>query len=113
MAEIHFHNGEQLPLELHKVRIVQKLDLQPVERRAKAISEAGFNTFLLFNKDIFLDMLTDSGVNAMSDRQLASMMIADDSYAGSATFTRLTEKLKEISLAGWSASRSRIDSRIQ
>ena len=96
MAEIHFHNGEQLPLELHKVRIVQKLDLQPVERRAKAISEAGFNTFLLFNKDIFLDMLTDSGVNAMSDRQLASMMIADDSYAGSATFTRLTEKLKEI-----------------
>ncbi len=96
MAEIHFHNGEQLPLELHKVRIVQKLDLQPVERRAEAISEAGFNTFLLFNKDIFLDMLTDSGVNAMSDRQLASMMIADDSYAGSATFTRLTEKLKEI-----------------
>ncbi len=96
MAEIRFYNGDDIPLELHKVRIVQKLDLVPVERRAEAINEAGFNTFLLKNKDIFLDMLTDSGVNAMSDRQLAAMMVADDSYAGSATFTRLTDKLKEI-----------------
>ena len=96
MAEIQFYTGENVPLELHKVRIVQKLDLVPVERRAEAIAEAGNNTFLLKNKDIFLDMLTDSGVNAMSDKQLASMMVADDSYAGSATFTRLTDKLKEI-----------------
>ena len=43
------------------------LNLQPIERRAQAIAEAGNNTFLLKNKDIFLDMLTDSGVNAMSD----------------------------------------------
>ncbi len=96
MPEIRFYSGDEIPLELHKVRIVQKLDLVPVERRAQAIDEAGYNTFLLKNKDIFLDMLTDSGVNAMSDRQLAAMMIADDSYAGSATFTRLTDKLKEI-----------------
>ena len=85
MAEIKFYSGENIPLELHKVRIVQKLDLVDVDRRAEAIKEAGNNTFLLKNKDIFLDMLTDSGVNAMSDRQLAAMMIADDSYAGSAT----------------------------
>ena len=96
MPEIRFYGGEQIPLELHKVKIVQKLDLVPVERRAEAMAEAGFNTFLLSNKDIYLDMLTDSGVNAMSDRQLAAMMIADDSYAGSATFTRLTDKLTEI-----------------
>ena len=96
MAAISYYLGEDIPLELHKVRIVQKLDLVPVERRAEAIAEAGNNTFLLKNKDIFLDMLTDSGVNAMSDRQLAAMMVADDSYAGSATFTRLTDKLKEI-----------------
>ena len=96
MSEIRFHSGEDIPLELHKVRIVQKLDLVPVERRTEAIAEAGYNTFLLYNKDIFLDMLTDSGVNAMSDKQLAAMMVADDSYAGSATFTRLTDKLKEI-----------------
>lgn len=96
MPEIRFYSGENIPLELHKVRIVQKLDLVPVERRAEAIEEAGYNTFLLKNKDIYLDMLTDSGVNAMSDRQLAAMMVADDSYAGSSTYTRLTDKLTEI-----------------
>ena len=96
MPNIKFHLGEQIPLEMHKVRTVQRLDLVPIERRLKAIEEAGNNTFLLFNKDIYLDMLTDSGVNAMSDRQVASMMTADDSYAGSATFTRLKDKLAEI-----------------
>lgn len=96
MPEIKFHLGENIPLEMHKVRTVQRLDLVPIERRLEAIEEAGNNTFLLFNKDIYLDMLTDSGVNAMSDRQVASMMTADDSYAGSATFTRLKDKLVEI-----------------
>ena len=85
-----------MPLEMHKVRIVQKLNLPPVEYRQQAVAEAGNNTFLLQNKDVFLDMLTDSGVNAMSDQQLAAMMIADDSYAGSATYARLDEKLREI-----------------
>jgi len=47
------------------------------------MAEAGYNTFLLNTNDIFLDMLTDSGTNAMSDNQLASMMHADDAYAGS------------------------------
>ena len=96
METIAFANGKKIPLEMHKVRIVQKLNLPPVERRLAAIREAGNNTFLLTNKDIFLDMLTDSGVNAMSDNQLASMMTADDSYAGSATFTRLEDKVGEI-----------------
>jgi len=96
MANIKYHLGEELPLEMHKVRIVQRLDLVPIERRLEAIKEAGNNTFLLFNKDIYLDMLTDSGVNAMSDHQMAAMMTVDDSYAGSATFTRLKDKIKEI-----------------
>ena len=96
MANISFFSGEKIPLEMHKVRIVQKLNLPHVERRLAAINEAGNNTFLLKNEDIFLDMLTDSGVNAMSDNQLASMMVADDSYAGSATFTRLESKVNEI-----------------
>ena len=96
MSEIRFFSGERIPLELHKVRVVQKLNLVPVERRVEAMREAGCNTFLLKNKDIYLDMLTDSGVNAMSDRQMAAMMVADDSYAGSATFTRLTDKLTEL-----------------
>ncbi|MGE4527158.1 MAG: tryptophanase [Rhodospirillaceae bacterium] len=96
MSKVKFHSGENLPLELHKVRIVQKLNLVPIERRLAAVREAGNNTFLLKNRDIFLDMLTDSGVNAMSDKQLAAMMESDDSYAGSETFTKLQEKIKEI-----------------
>lgn len=93
---VTFHSGINLPLEMHKVRIIQKLTLLPVEQRLEAIKGAGYNTFLLQNKDVFLDMLTDSGVNAMSDRQQSAMFIADDAYAGSATFTRLAAKLHEI-----------------
>ncbi|CAA7611671.1 Tyrosine phenol-lyase [Candidatus Terasakiella magnetica] len=96
MAKVKFHSGENVPLEMHKVRIIQKLSLVPVERRLAAIGEAGNNTFLLKNRDIFLDMLTDSGVNAMSDKQLAAMMEADDSYAGSETFTKLENKIHDI-----------------
>ncbi|NLF54529.1 MAG: tryptophanase [Thauera phenolivorans] len=96
MAKVKFYGNEAVPLEMHKVRIVQKLNLPPVERRLEAITEAGNNTFLLRNADVFMDMLTDSGVNAMSDRQQAAMLVADDSYAGSATYTRLESKLQEI-----------------
>ena len=96
MSKIKFYQGNNLPLEMHKVRIIQKLNLIPVDQRLKAMSEAGNNTFLLRNRDVFLDMLTDSGTNAMSDNQLAAMMQADDSYAGSETFFRLEAKLTEI-----------------
>lgn len=96
MAKVKFFGDESVPLEMHKVRIVQKLELPPIERRLQAMNEAGNNTFLLKNADVFMDMLTDSGVNAMSDRQLAAMMVADDSYAGSATYSRLESKLQEI-----------------
>ena len=81
---------------MHKVRVVQKLYLPTVEERVKLINEAGNNTFLLQNKDVFMDMLTDSGVNAMSDNQVAAMFQADDSYAGSETCNRLMKVLKEV-----------------
>ena len=96
MSNIKFYKESNLPLEMHKVRIVQKLNLLPIDQRLKAISEAGNNTFLLRNSDVYLDMLTDSGTNAMSDRQLGAMMIADDSYAGSATFYRLEEQVQKF-----------------
>lgn len=96
MENIKFFSGEYVPLEMHKPRIVQNLRLLPVEERRKAMEEAGFNTFLLKNRDIFLDMLTDSGVNAMSDNQLAAMLRADDSYAGSETFYRLKKALDHV-----------------
>lgn len=96
MANIKFYTGEEIPLEMHKVRIVQKLNLPDVEQRQKNMEAAGNNTFLLQNKDVYLDMLTDSGVNAMSDNMEAAMLQADDSYAGSATFERMEKKLQEI-----------------
>jgi len=96
VSNIKFHYGENVPLEMHKVRIVQKLNLVPIDRRLEAITEAGNNTFLLKNRDVFMDMLTDSGVNAMSDQQLAAMMVADDSYAGSETFSKLEIKNQEL-----------------
>jgi len=93
---IKFHSGEQIPVELHKVRIVQKLFLKPIEERYEAMEKAGYNTFLLNTKDIFLDQLTDSGTNAMSDNQVASMLQADDAYAGSQSFYRMEEAARDV-----------------
>ncbi|MBE6268648.1 MAG: tryptophanase [Bacteroidales bacterium] len=96
MAVKFYQAQNQVPLEMHKVRMVQKISLLPVEERLKRIQEAGNNTFLLQNRDIYLDMLTDSGVNGMTDLQMAAAMRADDSYAGSETFTRVKEAVKEV-----------------
>ena len=96
MSKVKFYQGGDLPLELHKVRVVQKLHLVPIERRLEAMKEAGFNTFRLSTRDVFLDMLTDSGTNAMSDNQLAAMMRADDAYAGSQSFERLQKAVLDV-----------------
>ena len=93
---VTFLTGEKVPLEMHKARMVQKVNLLPPEERLQSMKEAGYNTFLLKNRDVFLDMLTDSGVNAMSENQYAAMMQADDSYAGSETFYRLEAVLQDI-----------------
>lgn len=93
---VKFASGENIPLELHKVRVVQKLHLVPIERRLQAIKDAGFNTFQLSTRDVFLDMLTDSGTNAMSDEQVAAMNRADDAYAGSQSFDRFREAVNEV-----------------
>ena len=96
MGMVKFYKGGDMPLELHKVRVVQKLHLVPVERRLDAMKEAGFNTFRLGTRDVYLDMLTDSGTNAMSDNQLAAMMHADDAYAGSQSFERLQKAVEDV-----------------
>jgi tyrosine phenol-lyase len=93
---IKFFNGENIPVELHKVRVVQKLFLNPVDERLKSIRKAGFNTFQLNTKEVFLDMLTDSGTNAMSDNQVSSMLRADDAYAGSQSFYRMEAAVQEV-----------------
>lgn len=93
---VRLSTGKEIPIDMHKARMVQKISLIPVEERLKAIEEAGYNTFLLKTKDIFLDMLTDSGVNAMSDNQFAGMIKADDAYAGSMTFYEFAESVEEV-----------------
>lgn len=96
MTSIKFYNRPVVPVEMHKVKIVQKLNLLPAKQRLEKMKEAGFNTFLLHNGDIFMDMLTDSGVNAMSDQMQSAMLRADDAYAGSETFYRMQDKLEEL-----------------
>jgi tryptophanase len=81
---------------MHKVRIVQKTRLAPVRERLRAIEEGGYNTFQLRSRDVFLDMLTDSGTNAMSDNQLAAMMQSDDAYAGGESFYKLEAAVADI-----------------
>ncbi len=96
MPQIKFYKHEPIPMEMHKVKIVQQLKLLPVRERLQKMYGAGFNTFQLHNGDIFMDMLTDSGVNAMSDLMQSAMLRADDAYAGSETFFRMQAKLEEI-----------------
>ena len=93
---IRLSSGKEIPIEMHKVRIVQKTTLPPSAQRLEAIEEAGHNTFLLRTRDIFIDMLTDSGTNAMSDNQLAAMMVSDDAYAGGESFYKLGNAVKEV-----------------
>lgn len=94
--KIQLSNGKVLPIEMHKVKIVQQTQLPPANRRLEAMRAAGFNTFLLRTQDIFLDMLTDSGTNAMSDHQLGAMMEADDAYAGSESFFKLAAAVEDV-----------------
>jgi tryptophanase len=93
---VKLSTGKEIPIEMHKIRIVQKTRLVPIEERLKAIEEGGYNTFLLRTRDIFIDMLTDSGGNAMSDNQLSAMMVSDDAYAGSESFYKLAQAIEDV-----------------
>ncbi len=89
-------DGREFPVEMHKTRMLQNITLIPAEGRLKAIAEAGYNTFQLKTKDIFLDMLTDSGTNAMSDNQFAGFMTTDDAYSGSMTFYDFADAVRDV-----------------
>ncbi|UMB55405.1 tryptophanase [Lutibacter sp. A64] len=82
--------------EPYKIKMVETIKRSTKEQRLKWIQKAHYNLFNLSSEAVFIDLLTDSGTGAMSDKQWAEIMIGDESYAGSTSFKKLKKTVKKI-----------------